>query len=837
MRARWLAIALLLWLAWGFWASALDHPWHLMFESGGQFFSGVARVHIDRGLGFTRGHDWIYNEDNPYEWRGPVALEPRAYGHHPPALGLSLAAVFASLGQSRAVARGATVASHLVSLLLLLLAIPRWTRERPSAAWFAGLVVVLVPISGFFARNVSHEAWLMPWVLLAVVVYLRRVERGGDGTAAEDALVCAFTALASLYDWPGLYLVPILMLFEAGRRRPLSRLNRWLAASGLGIGLALLGHLAWAAPDGVRLLLSGARKRVDARVMGFGARDWLERVWSFTVSDYTRPVLLAAGATISAWAVRLVARRRAGGPAAAFIGIWLAFGLLHVVAFPGGSWVHPYWMFYLMPAIALAAGLAGAELWGRGVSLARLPRRALVLAWLVATLCVAHETLVGWLAVGQHPTGNPFIEWGEGSLAQLLCTGCRTLPVNGSVVAGLAVGGLLLLWLLRGRLVEPWARDAVLLAGLAAILLPLTPAGSAYDAPLRLAAEMLGGQVSLAEKIPWMEMFLHQGRWYFAYPPAVSVLLVPWVALTGGHAGQPSFNTLLILGSALVLHRLLRALDGTERYAAPATIAYVIGTPIVYSAGVGNVWLLMHSEGNLFLLLALYLGFVRRAPAWAGLCLMIAAQCRYATLLAGLAFALLFWRESAGPRRWRAFVGKGLRFALGMLPPLVATLAFQWATLGDPFLSPYTAGWTQWGPHGPDFSTEYFWRNFRMYFSSAPTLLPAFPFLRFELDGQSIFSMSPFFLGIWLARWRLGFVRCFAPAAAVMALFYLFYWGTGFAQYGTRYMQDLYPLLVPLAAAGFARPGPAWARVFAWLVAISVAINLYGAYVMLTVQR
>ena len=121
MRARIAGAAALLSLAWCFWATALDHPWHLMFESGGQFFSGVARVHVEKGLAFTGGHDWIYNEDNPYSWgAGPDRLEARAYGHHPPAVGLSLAAVFAVFGQSRGAARIATIASHMAILTALM---------------------------------------------------------------------------------------------------------------------------------------------------------------------------------------------------------------------------------------------------------------------------------------------------------------------------------------------------------------------------------------------------------------------------------------------------------------------------------------------------------------------------------------------------------------------------------------------------------------------------------------------------------------------------------------------------------------------------------------------
>jgi len=44
-------------------------------------------------------------------------------------------------------------------------------------------------------------------------------------------------------------------------------------------------------------------------------------------------------------------------------------------------------------------------------------------------------------------------------------------------------------------------------------------------------------------------------------------------------------------------------------------------------------------------------------------------------------------------------------------------------------------------------------------------------------------------------------------------------------------MQDLYPLLIPVALSAFARPGRGW-RVALWLLlGLSIAINVYGLFV------
>lgn len=376
-------------------------------------------------------------------------------------------------------------------------------------------------------------------------------------------------------------------------------------------------------------------------------------------------------------------------------------------------------------------------------------------------------------------------------------------------------------------------RTLTLFALLAGVLYVVTPADSAYDGPLRLARELAEGRTYLTQFFPWIEMFRHDGRDYLAYPPMVSMLLVPWVLLTGGTLGQPPFNSLLIFGSAVLLFRLFRRLDGMRDLAPVAARAYVLGTPILYSAWAGNTWLLMHSQGNFLLLLGLLLAFGHGRWLLAGLAFGTAIQVRYVLALAGPAFALLLAWRAWQQRSLGVLLRGGIAFAAGAVPPLVATLAFQWWTLGDPLLSPYMAGWNQWGLRGPQFGLRYLPMNWPVYTYLHPELLPDFPYLRFDPAGQSYFVMSPFFLGVFLLDLRRRFVWMLLPSLLLMQAFYLVYFGSGFAQYGARYAQDFYPLLFPVALSAFAF-GRRWRRVaLRVLVAWAVLLNVYGLYVMM----
>ena len=375
-------------------------------------------------------------------------------------------------------------------------------------------------------------------------------------------------------------------------------------------------------------------------------------------------------------------------------------------------------------------------------------------------------------------------------------------------------------------------RTLALFAVLALALYVVTPANSVYDGPVRLSRELAQGRTYLPEFVPWIEMYRHDGRAYLAYPPMVSMLLVPWTIVTGGKGGQPPFNSLLIFGSAVLLFRMVRRLDGMRALAPYAAVAYVLGTPVLYSAYAGNTWLLMHSEGNFFLLLALMLALARERWFLAGLSFMTAVQTRYVLALAGPVFALLLLSRAIRQRSFGVLLRGGIAFALGMLPPLALALAFQWWTLGDALMSPYMAGWNQWGLRGPQFGFQYLPMNWPVYTYLHPELLDEFPWLRFDASGQSPFVMSPFFLGVFLLDLRKRFVRMLLPSLVAMQCFYLVYFGSGYAQYGARYAQDFYPLLLPVALSAFARPGRGWRIALRVLLAYAVALNVWGVYVM-----
>lgn len=366
---------------------------------------------------------------------------------------------------------------------------------------------------------------------------------------------------------------------------------------------------------------------------------------------------------------------------------------------------------------------------------------------------------------------------------------------------------------------------------LAAALYAVTPdpKTNPFNGPMVIALRLLQGEPSLPDQIGWMETFTHAGKRYLAYPPMASFLVVPWAALTGEKLGQTAFNSLLIFVNALLVAAVFRRIPRLAPYATLASVAWVLGTPQLYSARYGTVWLLMHTEANCFLLLALWCVFARRAYAWAGFCFAVAALTRHAIFAAAPSFALLALLDPSA-RQLRVRFRRVVAFGLGTLPPLLLVLGYQWWEFGDPFMNTYSATWSQWTQSAPTFGAEHVRRNLEFYLTALPERIPDHPYFRFGLGGQSALVMSPFLIGVLapaMLTWQVG---ALVPGAIAMFVFYLFYSWQGYAQFGSRYMQDLYPFLVPIAFSAFARPVRGLRVLLLVLVAASIAINLFGFY-------
>ena len=355
----------------------------------------------------------------------------------------------------------------------------------------------------------------------------------------------------------------------------------------------------------------------------------------------------------------------------------------------------------------------------------------------------------------------------------------------------------------------------------------VTPPHTPYDGPLHLAARMLQGKVSLAEDCTWWETFTRDGKHYLVYSPLASALLVPYVLAGGLGWGMPVANTLFLLGATALLWRLFRGERFLRPWADVAAVAYLCGTPLLYSASRGDVWLLIHSQGNLLLLAAL-LAARRRRWLWVGFWFAAAVCCRNALVFAAPFLLVLLWRGPVNAAGLRRFARRAGRVALGAVVPAAAAFWLNAVMTGDPRVTTYRMAYDEWG-YGQLYSLEHLRNNLKFYFLEMPQFSAERPYVRFPREGQAFWVVSPFFLLLLRARLHTRFLRAALVGAICGFVPYLCFLWNGYAQYGSRYVTDVFPFLLPLtfSAVSRGRPVRRETRVLVWMaVVLSVLINL-----------
>ena len=354
------------------------------------------------------------------------------------------------------------------------------------------------------------------------------------------------------------------------------------------------------------------------------------------------------------------------------------------------------------------------------------------------------------------------------------------------------------------------------------------------------ARTLLDGQLHFGALPPArLDLVVFEGRTYMHHPPFPALLLAPFVAAFGLAFPDRWLGAVLGALNGALLHALLGALDrrGVLRTPEPMRLLlcvfFLFGSVHFYLSVTGNPWELAHVLCNTLVLLSL--GLVLRGRYALAAVAWVAVLFTRSHVFAGFAvpLGLAWWLEG------RAGRAGGAR-AAALLPALAIgaagvglLLAFNAARFGDPFESGvsfhalHAAFRERFERHGY-FDWSYLPRNLYVLLLAAPRLQPAFPFLGFSGEGQSLFLTSPLYLYLLRSLRRPGrpfaaLLWCGVIPALVPILLVM---GTGELQFGHRYSSDLQVYLVLLTALGMGGrvTAPAWA-----LAAASVAMNAAGA--------
>lgn len=357
-----------------------------------------------------------------------------------------------------------------------------------------------------------------------------------------------------------------------------------------------------------------------------------------------------------------------------------------------------------------------------------------------------------------------------------------------------------------------------------------------------LADAFLHGQLSLRLVPPTThDLILYQDKYFLYWPPFPAILMLPFVALFGVGFSDVLFTLLLAVIDVALIAATLQEIDNRGLIAlsrfqrGSLVIFFAFGTMFTPLVPNGKVWF----TGQLVSLACVGLTYwaVLRYRGWkafllAGLGMAAAFATRNSVILVGIFPAWFLLREHWEKRWWHLIK----LTAISLTPILIAIISiglynlarfgnmleigYQFHQMGSMFRPLY-------GQYGA-FNIHYLATNLYYQFIHYPI-----PWHEDTLMGGSLFLLSPlFFAALWslwqdrrkLLTWVLAatIVIAYIPIGLLM--------GTGYAQFGPRYLLDLVIPLLMLTAQGERR----WpARVVTLLIGVSILQYFYGMLIFL----
>ena len=350
------------------------------------------------------------------------------------------------------------------------------------------------------------------------------------------------------------------------------------------------------------------------------------------------------------------------------------------------------------------------------------------------------------------------------------------------------------------------ARWTGVVLGIAAALLYLN-VGSGQegtDSHYLLAQAFLDGRLYIEGAYPWLELVPRaDGGWFSPFPPLLGVALVPFAALD---ITVDTNHIAAVMGgvSVALMWTMLARLGVVFRVQLALTVAWAIGSQLLWMAGEGGQHLAPQVTAAALLVGAITLGLGRQWPVLAGLLLVAAASAR---LPVGLALPLILWlyrpasltRSSPGGHPW-------LLVLAAMAIPMLIVALYNVARFDSAFEFGY--GLIS-NVQGESVLDELWYADGIVSLSYLPLglytmLLEGFSFqLEFPYAyggwaGTSIMLTMPILWWVFDARGRLALV---AAATAVLVMIpNLLHGNPGFAQIGYRFILDALPILWLLLA-------------------------------------
>lgn len=342
---------------------------------------------------------------------------------------------------------------------------------------------------------------------------------------------------------------------------------------------------------------------------------------------------------------------------------------------------------------------------------------------------------------------------------------------------------------------------------------------------------------------------------YVSFPPAPSLLLMPFVAIWGIDFSQIYFSMILGAVDVVLFWYLMGLLNITRTTKLLMTPFFAFGTVLFFTATTGTAWHYVHVASVFYALLAIIFLLRRSSPLLPGIFLGLAFLSREPTIMAAPFFGYWIVRQRHDPffslegiravlRDRKTLYQFGL-FCAGLLPFIAFFFWYNNYRFGSPLDTGYDVLYNNYQgisynlrrAQAPDaeqfnmFDLRNIPISLHTLFLMPPDFFSGWSLFRPSPYGLSVLFTSPAFVYAFLVKGK----SVLKPACWLAIIFVsaplLLHYSQGWVQFGYRFLLDFAPYLLILTALGFdAHTSMAARRWQFGLVLFSVAVGFWGRH-------
>jgi 4-amino-4-deoxy-L-arabinose transferase-like glycosyltransferase len=373
-------------------AREIDRPFYGLHSWGEATGTWAARTHVKYGLSYTKGLTTWAVGDPPIE-------NPKRYFDHPQ-LGSILSWFFGSIfGVHEWTFRFITLLIAIGAMALFMLMLKGLMEPLP--ALLAGLLCAIFPLTGYF----SFGGWTVLFGLAAIYFYLVIIKAFIDKpepTKFHKIGLAVSLFLGLQIAWTGFFYalaIGVHYVFRCLKRKRFPSIPLLaIMAFSPGISMLITFSIMFVGYGGdvtriIELYKWRAAKGEMQQMQGFDWSLWFAKLWEFSLTNYTLPVLIIAILYITIGQLLVFMEKpdsATGRRSRQFPQFWLFFMVPFFALFilRGCLWRHQTWLLPLTPCVAIAASLGIFMLWD---SIKKVNFKiALVVVLTVLSICVGY---------------------------------------------------------------------------------------------------------------------------------------------------------------------------------------------------------------------------------------------------------------------------------------------------------------------------------------------------------------------------------------------------------------------------------------------------------------